>query len=262
MTEYTMDHLSASQINLYLQCGLKYKFQYVDLIPRPFKSSGLVFGSIVHSTIDWFHKQRKMRRHPSLEMLYKILEADWFCQKLDTEIRYKEGETEGKLILTAREMLNLYFQSPLDGVVDAEYPFRVPLVNLRTQEALGVALEGFIDLIEEGEVLTEFKTSGKSVDPQSADDLLQLTIYSYAYRTLFKKEPRLLRLINFVKTKVPKMAILETGREQKDYERFFYLAKEVLKGIKSRIFFPRQSFMCKDCEYENLCKIWEGNGRS
>ncbi len=259
MTEYTLDHLSASQINLYLQCGLKYRFQYVDLIPRPFKSSGLVFGGVVHSTIDWFHKQRKMGRRPSLEIIHKILDADWFCQKLDNEIRYKEGEEENRLILAAKEMLNLYFNSPLDGVMDAEFPFRIPLINPRTRETLGVVLEGFIDLIEEGEVLTEFKTSGKSIDPQSADDLLQLTIYSYAYKTLFKKEPKLLRLINFVKTKAPKMAILETGREEKDYERLFHLAKEVLKGIKTGVFFPRQSFMCKDCEYGDLCKIWEGN---
>lgn len=163
------------------------------------------------------------------------------------------------MILAAKEILSLYYNSPLDGVVDAEFPFRIPLINPRTHETLGVVLEGFIDLIEEGDVLTEFKTSGKSVDPQSADDLLQLTIYSYAYRTLFKKEPRLLRLINFVKTKAPKMAILETGREEKDYQRLFYLAKEVLKGIRSGVFFPRQSFMCKDCEYEAFCEKWEGN---
>jgi putative RecB family exonuclease len=259
MTEYTLDHLSASQINLYIQCGLKYRFQYIDQIPRPFKSSGLVFGSVVHSPIEWFNKQRKMGRQVSLEMLYKILEADWFCQKLDQEIRFKEGEEENKLILTAKEMLSLYYHSPLNGVVDAEFPFRVPLINPLTRESLEVVLEGFIDLIEEGEVLTEFKTSGKSIDPQNADDLLQLTIYSYAYKTLFKKKPKLLRLINFVKTKVPKMGILETGREEKDYERLFYLAKEVLKGIKSGVFIPKDSFMCKDCEYENLCRNWKGN---
>jgi CRISPR/Cas system-associated exonuclease Cas4 (RecB family) len=66
-------------------------------------------------------------------------------------------------------------------------------------------------------------------------------------------------VINFVKTRTPKMVILETGRDKRDYERLFYLTKEVLKGIKSGIFFPRQSFMCKDCEYEVFCQRWEGN---
>ncbi len=66
MVEFTIGHLSASQINLYIQCGLKYRFQYVDLIPRPFKSSGLVFGAVVHSTTDWFHKQRKTGKRVAL----------------------------------------------------------------------------------------------------------------------------------------------------------------------------------------------------
>ena len=259
MVEFTIDHLSPSQINLYILCGLKYKFQYMDLIPRPFKSSGLVFGSIVHSTIEWFHKQRKMGKHPSLEMLYKILGADWFCQKLDNEIRYKEGEEENKLILTAKEMISLYFNSPMNGVQDAEYPFRVPIINPANGERLEIVMEGFIDLIEEGDVLTEFKTSAKTMDPQNLEDILQLTTYSYAYRVLFGKEPKLLKVVNFVKTKVPKMAVLETHRGQKDYERLFYLAKEVLRGIKTGIFFPRQSFMCKDCEYADICGQWMGN---
>jgi hypothetical protein len=256
MVEYSIDHLSASQLNLYIQCGLKYRFQHVDLIPRPFKSSGLVFGSIVHSTIEWFHKKRKMKKQVPLEMLYKILDSDWFCQKLDNEIRYKEGEEENKMILTAKEMLSLYFNSPQDGVVDAEFPFRVPLVNPASGERLEVVLEGFMDLIEEGDVVTEFKTSAKTMDPDNLSDILQLTTYSYAYKTLFGKEPSLLRVVNFVKTRTPKMVILETARDNKDYERLFYLAKEVLKGIKSGVFFPRQSFMCKDCEYEGLCVEW------
>ncbi len=40
---------------------------------------------------------------------------------------------------------------------------------------------------------------------------------------------------------------------------FFYLVKEVYKAIKSRVFFPRQSFMCKDCEHGDSCKRWKGN---
>lgn len=114
--------------------------------------------------------------------------------------------------------------------MDAEYPFRVPLISPSTRERLGIALEGFIDLIEEGEVLTEFKTSGKTMDTKNVDDLLQLTIYGYAYKTLFGKEPRLLRVVNFVKTRTPKMVVLETEREKKDYKRLFYLVKRCSKG--------------------------------
>ena len=53
-----MDHLSSSQINLYLLCSLKYKFIYLDKLPKPFKSSGLMFGSAMHSALSWVHKEK------------------------------------------------------------------------------------------------------------------------------------------------------------------------------------------------------------
>ncbi len=261
MTGHEIDHLSASQINLYLLCGLKYRFQYVDKLPKPFKPSGLAFGSVIHSSVDWFHKQRIQKRQVSLDDLYRIMEADWYSQQCEEEIKFKEGEDANKLLFMAKEMLSLYYHSPLNGLVQAEFPFRIPLVNPQNGENLGVPIEGFIDLIEAGDTITEFKTSAKTMDAGSLDDLLQLTAYSYAYRMLFGKEPKTLKVVNFVKTRTPKLNVMEAkAREQKDYARLFHLAQEVLKGIRLGIFFPRQSFLCKDCEYELPCGSWEGNG--
>jgi putative RecB family exonuclease len=256
MAAYEIDHLSASQINLYLQCSLKYRFLYIDRVPKPFKPSGLAFGGVIHSAIDWFHRQRKQRRQVELDELYRILKADWFCQKCEDEIRYKDGEDESNLLLVAREMLSLYYHSPLNGVVETELPFRIPLIHPENGENMGVPLEGFIDLIETGDVITEFKTSAKAMNADSLDDLLQLTAYSYAYRMLFGRDPQTLKVVNFVKTRTPKMNVLETTVKPEDYKRLFHLAKEVLKSIRAEIFFPRQSFMCKDCEYRTHCGEW------
>ncbi|MFA6348659.1 MAG: PD-(D/E)XK nuclease family protein [Candidatus Paceibacterota bacterium] len=260
MVAYEPDHLSASQINVYLLCGLKYRFQYVDRLPKPFKSSGLAFGSVIHSTIDWFHKHRIEQRQVTLDQLYRILEADWYSQQCEEKIRFKDGEDASKLLVMARELLGLYYHSPLNGMVQAELPFRVPLVNPLTGENLGAPLDGFIDLIEANDTITEFKTSARSLDADSVDDLLQLTTYSYAYRVLFGRDPQRLKVVNFVKTRTPKLNVLDAAaRKPQDYARLFHLAKEVLRGIRSGIFFPRQSFICNDCEYERPCGEWKGN---
>jgi putative RecB family exonuclease len=214
----------------------------------------------MHSAIEWFHKERIKKREVSLERFLKIFETDWFSQRVDTQIQFKDSEDEVKLLLTGKEMLGIYFNSSLNPIESAEVHFHVPLVNISTGEQMEVSLEGIIDLIEKGDVIVEFKTSARSIDPESLNDYLQLTAYSYAYRTLFGREPKMLKVINFVKTKTPKMVVIETSREKRDYERFFYIAREVLKGVNSGFFFPKQSFMCKDCEYGNLCREWEGNG--
>jgi hypothetical protein len=50
--------LSVSQVNAYLACPLKYRFQYVDKIPRPWRVAAMAFGSSVHAAVEWFHRER------------------------------------------------------------------------------------------------------------------------------------------------------------------------------------------------------------
>jgi putative RecB family exonuclease len=254
-----VDHLSCSQMNLYMQCSLKYKFLYVDKLPRPFKSSGLAFGSAFHSTLAWFHRKRMNGNDVPMETLFKIFDADWYAQKTGDEIRYKSGDSEMKFKAMARELLSLYVNHNNVKPMEAEMPFVIPLVNPLTGETLDVNFEGFIDLVEKNGAIDEFKTSSQTMNASEVDNHLQLTAYSYAYETLFQKPPKLLKLVDFVKTKKPKVVVLETTSDKLDYQRFFNLAREIRKGIRSRMFFPRQSFMCKDCEYAKPCKAWKGD---
>ena len=254
-----MDHLSKSQISLYFECSLKYRFRYIDELPIPFKSSGLAFGSCIHSSIEWFHKQKMRGNDVSLEKFFQILKADWYSQKADTDILYKDGETEDLLLLKGKEIVSLYFERAVEKVVAAEYPFEVPMVNLGNGETLDIPLQGIIDLIEADDGIVEFKTGAKAMSCQEVQNNLQLTIYAYAYQMLFKKKPKTLKIVNLIKNKTPKMEIIETQREQKDFQRLFLLTKEVLKGIRSHVFYPRYSFFCKDCEYADYCRKWRGN---
>ncbi|MBW2063370.1 MAG: PD-(D/E)XK nuclease family protein [Deltaproteobacteria bacterium] len=254
-----IDHLSASQINLYLQCGLKYKFQYIDRLPRPFKPSGLAFGSVIHSTLEWFHKERLRGNAHSLEKLIKVFETDWFSQTVETEIRYKNGEAEKDLLIIGRQMLTQYFHSNHLRPVAAEVPFNLPLIEPFTGEVLRPTLEGVIDLVETGHVLVEFKTSAKTMNSDDLQDSHQLTCYAYAYEMLFQARPKVIKVLDFVKTKTPKIVPFETRRGKRDFQRLFHIAKEMLNGISSGVFIPKASFMCKDCEYEGPCKEWKGN---
>ena len=254
-----MDHLSASQMNLYLLCSLKYRFQYLDGLPKPFRPAALAFGSAFHSALAWLHKQMTNGNGITLERLCKIFDADWYAQRLDTRILYNSGETETGLRMLAKELLRLYVTRPEGQVKDAEVHFAVPLVNPTNGEQLEVNLEGFFDLITADEAIVEFKTSGQTMTSRDADNHLQLTAYSYAYEALYQHPAANLKIVDLVKTKRPKMVVLETVRTKADHQRFFWLAKEVFHGIRSRVFFPRSGYWCRDCEYAQHCRAWKGN---
>jgi len=252
-------HLSKSQIFLYTECSLKYKFQYVDLLPRPFISSGMAFGSSVHAALEWLHKEKLKGEEVSFERFVKIFEADWYSQKIDTDLRFKNGDTWETLKLKGKEILSLYFNDPIKKVVAAEYAFEVPLINPRTKEELDIPLNGIIDVIEDGDVVGEFKNTAKAIDATALLTNLDLTVYAYAYWMLFSKEVRGLKIINFIKNKTAKKETLESSRGMKDFERLFCLAQKVLQGIRSSLFYPHVNFMCADCEYVPQCREWQGN---
>lgn len=251
------DHLSISQINLYLTCPLKYRFTYIDELPKPFKPSGLALGSAIHSSIAWLHKWRLSGIQPSFKDLAKIFQADWSALKLDN-ILFKDGKKEKDLMDKGKEMLEFYyFNFPLNHIKAVELPFRVPLANLETGEVLDLPLDGIIDLIEEKDTVVELKTSSRTIDPLSLSQNLQLTAYGYAYFVIYRKNPKL-RIDSLIKSKKVRMEQLQVRRDKEDYIRLFHVAKEVLKGIRSGYFCPNYSWMCNDCQYYETCQKWEG----
>jgi len=142
-----IEHLSISQIDQYIRCSLKYRFRYIDLIPPPFKSSSLFFGSAIHSALDWLHKKRIKGEEVSLSALYRIFDAEWYAQKLDTEIRYKDWEIDEGLRIMGKEMLSLYFESIEDNgnrFKGAEVSFTVPLRNQPAVIALLFHWRGYL----------------------------------------------------------------------------------------------------------------------
>ncbi|MCK4351795.1 PD-(D/E)XK nuclease family protein [candidate division WOR-3 bacterium] len=255
-----IDHISTSQIQSYLHCPLKYRFYYIDQIPVSFKPSGLAFGSVIHSSLEWLHKKLLAGKRPKLEELWHIFQIDWSAQKLDN-IHYRNGEKEENLLAMGKNLLSLYFKNSSGiKVKSTEMPFEVPLINAKTSETLDVPLRGIIDLIEDGkngETIVDFKTSIRALNGSDVERNLQLTAYSYAYWVIYQREPKL-RIDNLVKNRKPKIERIEAQRTRKDHLWFFNLSVQVLRGIKEGIFFPNPSWMCNDCEYADICKEWKG----
>ena len=70
-------HLSASQINGYIECSLSYKFSKIDKIKPEYTADALVFGSVIHHTIAQFHQERMVGNILPIEELQQILETAW-----------------------------------------------------------------------------------------------------------------------------------------------------------------------------------------
>jgi len=254
---YPRDHVSVSQINLYLMCPLKYRFVYVDQLLRPFKSVDLALGTAFHAAVEWWHKHRKNGSPPDAEDVSRIMAADLRAQAEET-LQFKNGKSLDDAISLGQQLVRTYVSSYRGKPVqDTEVPFRVPLVDLETGEDLCLPLDGYIDLLEADDTVVETKTAARAYDRLTILNHLQLTAYGYAFCVLYDREANL-RIDVVTKTKQPRMQSVEVVRDKSDMVRFFHLAKSICKSISNSCFHPHYGWQCGNCEFAEPCRRWRG----
>ena len=249
--------LSISQVNAYLGCPLKYRFQYVDKIPRPWRVAAMAFGTSVHAAVEWFHKERINGGSPELAEVLKVFDADWYAQNTEPLV-FSERESKDSLAEKGRAMLQLYVEST-NGTkaVAVEQSWELDLADPETGELLDVRLRGIIDLVEEGDVLVDLKTAGRTLESGGLERHLQLSTYALAYLLIHGSIPKL-RLDMLLKTAKPRLERHETTRSLDDLVWTARLIREVSLAIETEHFFPNPSWRCTECEYYAHCQQWRG----
>ena len=72
------NYISWSAINAYRSCPLRYYYRYVEQLPEKTVSSALVFGSAIHSAIEfWSRKQLAGNPDPDLDLLLDAYQMEW-----------------------------------------------------------------------------------------------------------------------------------------------------------------------------------------
>jgi putative RecB family exonuclease len=252
--------LSASQIQAYLACPLKYRFQYVDRIERPWRAAALAFGTSVHAAIEAFHRSRMNGGILSLEGVLATFEADWYAENLGPLV-FAERESKEGLCEKGREMLAVYLAAQ-DGApppAAIEEPFEVELFDPETGEVLEVAFRGYIDLVEADGTVVDLKTAARSLDAGGLERHLQLSCYALVALLQTGRVPPL-RLDVLSKTKQPRFERLPTTRSRADLAWTARLIREVAAAIETEHFFPSPGWPCSTCEYYGHCQRWRGDG--
>jgi len=270
LQELTADlHISFSQIFTYLNCSLKYRFQYFE--NRRFEriSSNLFLGSALHTCIERYYKSIKAKGVVDpLKVLEELMED---CISLEIDhadipiIYKKEAPDRQGVIDMGKSLLKTFYENvDLTGyqVVDVELPLSATLYT-DAGKSTDIKLIGIIDLLlmdEAGELtVVDNKTAAKSKNQQDVDDDLQFSAYAYlcaSNRLTFPTSPIKCRMDVLKKTKTTVLEHYHTVRTADHRKRFAKIANAVLQGIENRVFIPSKSWMCSDCGYIDACNAW------
>lgn len=250
-----MLRLSASRIQTYLACPLRYRFRYVDKIPAPWRPAALAFGSSIHAAAEWFHRERFEGRQPTADQVLEIFRADWFAQNLEPLV-FGDRDSRESLDEKGRAMLALYVEKA-NGAAPRfiEERFETDLADPETGEALDLKLLGVIDLVDHEGTLVELKTGARRYSRGDVDRHLQLSLYALATFLITGRIPDL-RIDLLLKTKEPKLERYRTSRTLEDLGWTARLVRGVGQAIESDHFYPSPSWQCTECEYFGNCQSW------
>ena len=238
-------NLSASSIDTYKQCALKYRLSKIDGIPQTASKPELVFGNIIHRVLQRFHEPEKDLNE---ERILRLLDEEWIKGEFDYSVREEKFKEQGQ------GMLKRYFrlaQSNPPNVIMREESFAFELGAITIRGAIDR-----IDQSEEGISIVDYKTS-KSSTPAKSN--LQLAIYSMYLEQLDDEKIGGL----------PAEASLYFLRDEEKPIRSHSFtsdqigeAKEkildVAAGIRNREFEAKTGFYCDYCDYKSLvCPAWE-----
>jgi DNA helicase II / ATP-dependent DNA helicase PcrA len=233
--------LSATDIDTYRTCPLKYKFARVFRIPQE-PTLHQRFGILVHQVLERFHA----RDAASLPELLGLLDAGW------RRGGFGDSEEERQLRGKATSALTRYherFQSePAQPVwFERQFTFKLGRHLLRGRVDR-------VDRLPSGEYeLIDYKTGRPKSAAQLADDV-QLSLYAVGAREAWRLEAS--RQAYYYLLDDQKVAVPTDERDRGDWVR--EVAMEVAEGILSQGFEPTPSFAaCSICDYRLVCPAAE-----
>lgn len=287
-----MRNISISSYYTYANCGRRWKFQYEDKIRKPTTSPHLIFGSAIHKAIEDLSLSIAHKHSFSLSQMNDSFQESW-KQGIETnEIVWMNKTQANKMFGLGLELISQYYKEfsgykPLmyedeNGIKPAvELYFNAPIIKEDGSIDQENQFSGIIDLIAEdnrGNVIVfDHKTSSDPYSDFQIQTNLQLVLYAYAYRHLFKQGKFPLGLaekedsvcFNVLVKKYRVEPWIEQQKRiiyQADINNLMEEIREYIRSIDSNIFIPNRGSHCDNsfvgCDYKEECLLYDGSRKS
>jgi superfamily I DNA/RNA helicase/RecB family exonuclease len=233
--------LSASDLDLYLTCPLKYKFARVFGIPQE-PTINQRFGILIHNVLERFHKEGE---EEGLPRLMDLFEAGWRRTGFgssDDELQFRDR---------AREAMRLYWEHECDAEGEPVWLERKFDIKIGEHHVRGRVDR--VDRLPGGDhELIDYKTGERKSEADLESDL-QLALYRLAAREAWGLEAgtgSYYYVLDAEKVAAP--------TKPDDAERVERTVLQVGEGILGQDFEPRPSpSVCSWCDYRLICPAAE-----
>jgi ATP-dependent DNA helicase UvrD/PcrA len=239
-----MTGLSASAIEIYEECPLRFKLEREWNLPREVPAS-LHYGAAMHRVLRTFYDAQRLGRELADAAILEMFRADLAAAGIPDRYQYELYLRQGMEQL--QQFLELARSSPPPEVIETEQRFELKVGGAR--------LTGRVDRTDragpESVVIVDYKT-GKPKSQEEADKSLQLSLYALAAKEVWGRRTERLIFYNLENN-----AAISTTRCDAELEAAKERVEEVAEKIASGAFRAKPGYHCTFCPYRNLCPATE-----
>ncbi|HMT05336.1 MAG TPA: ATP-dependent DNA helicase [Solirubrobacterales bacterium] len=239
--------LSATDLDMYLTCPLKYKFARVFGIPTP-PTVNMRFGILIHNVLQRFHEAElagKDHSEDGLATLMALLDEGW------RRGGFGNSNDELQFLDRAREAMRAYWRNEKSSkskpaFLERQFEFRIGSHFLRGRvDRVDQDPEGNFEVID-------YKT-GQRVDSSRHGGDIQLALYRLGAREAWGIEPAAGSYYYVLEGEK-----VEVESSPDDRERVERTVLEVGEGVLGQDFEPRPSpAVCGWCDFKLVCPAAE-----
>jgi putative RecB family exonuclease len=248
---------SHSRLSAFEKCPLQYKYRYLDRIKRDTQGIEAFMGNRVHEALEKLYRDLLMERRPPLDEITGLYHRSW-DENFSDRVRIVRSEyTADHYRQVGERCLAAYYRryEPFDQAATLGLEERV---HLALDGGDRYQLQGFIDrLARAGDGIYEihdYKTSASLPSDQDLRKDRQLTLYQMAVERRFP-DAREVRLVWHYLVFDQEMRSKRTPQEVEQHRgRTIAVIDEIETWVRERREFPpRESALCRWCEYRDIC---------
>lgn len=241
-----LDHVSHSQISMWLRCPRQWSYRYVDGLKMP-PSGALIEGSCYHKSLEANFRQKitSFSDLPVDECL-DIFSDEWVQRLSAEEFIDWENKSAGRCKDEGISLVTEYMASTSFAVQP------ITVEESIVSEVAGVPFVCILDLVDKRKIVIDHKTSAKAYSQTDVDKDLQASAQAFALG-----RPIVFHNHVAVKSRSPYIQIIKSYRTHADIDWWLEAAAQVIVQMKTGVAPPRPvGWQCSPrfCGFWDICR--------
>lgn len=245
---------SHSRISTFEQCTLKFKFAYIDKVKTEVETTVEAFlGSMVHTALEKLYKDIKFEKLLELKELLDYYNVEWKENWNDAIVIVREQYSQENYRKMGERFLADYYRRyhPFNQTrtIALETEDTVPLDD-KGQHNIHVRIDRLSLADDNTYEIHDYKTSNTLPTQDEVDEDRQLAIYAYGVKKMYPDAHKIRLVWHY-------LAFDKEMSSERTDDELEALRKDVLKAVLKieacEEYAPKESALCKWCQFQIIC---------